>query len=106
MGHALGQNRASPEGVAAKIAGAPKRGAGAPVSGDATVKARVRNAQFWRSPVPLRGRIQAHTAWNLLPPARDTLSLGLPISAYWLHLASRHHQFWQQRTCVSWCCRL
>ena len=32
-----------------------------------------------RSPVPLRGRIQAHNAWNLLRPARDTLSAGLAI---------------------------
>ncbi len=54
----------------------------------------------------LRRAIQAHDAWNLLRPARDTLSLGLPISTYWLHLASRHHQFWQQRTRVSWCYRL
>ena len=32
-----------------------------------------------RSTVPLRGRIQAHDAWNLLRPARDTLSAGLAI---------------------------
>src|SRR5688572_24158173 len=32
-----------------------------------------------RSPVPLRGRIQAHDAWNLLRPARDTLSAGLAV---------------------------
>ena len=32
-----------------------------------------------RSHVPLRGRIQARNAWNLLRPARDALSLGLPI---------------------------
>jgi len=42
-----------------------------------------------RSPVPLRGRIQAQYAWNLLRPTRDALSQGLPISTYWLRLASR-----------------
>src|SRR5690242_15828329 len=34
---------------------------------------------FRRSSVPLRGRIQALTAWNLLRPARDTLSVGLVV---------------------------
>ena len=34
---------------------------------------------FRRSSVPLRGRIQARNAWNLLRPARDTLSAGLAI---------------------------
>ena len=47
-----------------------------------------------RSNVPLRGRIQAHNAWNLLRPARDTLSAGLAISTYGLHRPSRHRQFW------------
>ena len=32
-----------------------------------------------RSHVPLRGRIQAHDAWNLLRPARATLLAGLAI---------------------------
>jgi hypothetical protein len=40
---------------------------------------------------------------GLLPESALTLSLGLPISTYWLRLASRHHQFWQQRTRVSLC---
>ena len=42
-----------------------------------------------RSPVPLRGRIQAQYAWNLLLPTRDALSQGLPISTYWLRHAWR-----------------
>ena len=32
-----------------------------------------------RSHVPRRGRIQAHNAWNLLRPARDTLSASLVV---------------------------
>src|SRR5688572_30954126 len=60
------QNRASPQGVAARIADAPERGAGAPVSGDATVKARIRNAQFLAVSCPAPG---SHPTTHRLEPA-------------------------------------
>jgi hypothetical protein len=40
---------------------------------------RVEGPRIRRSLVPLRGRIQAENAWNLLRPTRDALSRGLPI---------------------------
>src|SRR5262252_5633503 len=43
----------------------------------------------WRSNVSLRGRIQAKDAWNLLRPARDTLSQILARFPTWLWFASR-----------------
>ena len=52
-----------------------------PACGDATAKACVRPAHDGVPPVPLRGRIQAQSAWNLLRPARDTLSADLAIFA-------------------------
>src|SRR5688500_11891880 len=57
-----------------------------------------------RSHVPLRGRIQAQNAWNLLRPARDTLSAGLAV----LSILSRAvllviADFGAQRTRVSLC---
>ena len=52
-----------------------------PACADATAKACVRPAHDGVPPVPLRGRIQAQSAWNLLRPARDTLSGDLAIFA-------------------------
>jgi hypothetical protein len=90
-------------GVAAKIGDAPERGAGAPLAGCDHVGACESRA-FRRSPVPLRGRIQAHNAWNLLRPARDTLSAGL---AVWQILSCAVLRviadFGTQRTRVSLC---
>src|SRR5215831_9655336 len=43
----------------------------------------------WCSNVSLRGRIQAKDAWNLLRPARDTLSQILARCPTWLWFASR-----------------
>ena len=79
---ATGQNSCQPEGLRLKSAARrsveqgpacgmrPRRRAQGP---------RMRTACYG----PLRGRIQAHTAWNLLRPARATLSADLTIFAIW-----------------------
>jgi hypothetical protein len=54
---------------------------------------RAQDRGYWRAHVPLRGRIQAHTAWNLLRPPRDLCREACQYSEYWLHLASRYRRF-------------
>ena len=64
-----------------------------PACGDATAQACT-GPRYWRAYVPLRGRIQAQTAWNLLHPPRDLCREACQYSKYWLHLASRYRRFW------------
>jgi len=47
----------------------------------------------WRRRSPTVAKI-APALKGLRPESPLTLSLGLPISTYWLRLASRHRRFW------------
>ncbi len=74
----MGENSCQPFGLRPKSR-APQRGAGA--LGDATAEAQSQSRVFGALYVPLRGRIQACSARNLLRPSRDTSSAGLLILA-------------------------
>jgi len=69
-----------PKGVAARIGGAPKRGAGAPVSGDATEQACAGPWVLARSR-PAPGSHPSTHRLEPAPPSTGPLSRGLPIRA-------------------------